>query len=698
MTAGVADRRRSRSRKQGRADPPARPAAAAAPAPRPVREAAPPTSLVPRPETIAWAALLAALVLVAYIPAIRGGFVWDDDLHITNNGLLKDAAGLRRIWTDPTAMPQYYPLVFSTFWVEYHLWGLHPLGYHLDNVLLHAASAIVLWRLLARLAVPAPWLAAAVFALHPVHVESVAWATERKNALSGLCYLLAFSAWVRFALEERRRPWAWYGVAAVLFVAALLAKTVTASLPAAAGLVLWWKRGRLGWRDLAPLVPLAVLGVALGLNTAALERSQVGAQGVDWSLTFVERCLIAGRALWFYSTKLVWPFSLAFIYPRWRIDAGAWWQYLFPLAAVAVVVALWAARERLGRAPLAAVLFFGGTLFPALGFVDVFPMRYSFVADHFQYLASLGLIVLGVGAAATAVARWGVDTRVGTGLAAVVLAVFATLGWRQGALYADAETLYTDTLAKNPDCWLAHNNLAVIQADSGRGTEAATHYEAALRLRPQYAEARSNYANLLVASGRYEEATVHYREALRAKPGWSMGHSNFALALLQLGRYDEALVEARAAVRLDARSPQAHNQLASALAKTGRPQEAIAEYREALRLMPGFASAERRLAWLLATWPDPALRNGAEAVRLAQHADERTGHRDPDVLDSLAAATAESGRFADAAATADRAATVATEAGKPALAAAIRARAELYRAGRPFRDGPSPETKATPGA
>src|SRR5437870_3711674 len=370
---------------------------------------------------------LVLLVVATYLPALRAGFIWDDDAYVTANATLRSFDGLRRIWLEPGAVPQYYPLTFTSLWLDYHLWGLHPLGYHLVNVLLHAANAILVWLVGRRLALPGAWFAAAVFAVHPVHVESVAWVTERKNVLSGALYLAAFLAYLRAAGGARGA----YGLALGLFVGALLAKTVTCTLPVVLLLVLWWRNGRV---DVAPLLPFFVLGAAAGFVTAWTEGHHVGATGELWRLSLPDRCLIAGRALWFYAAKLAWPHPLAFIYARWHVDAAVWWQYLFPLAAAATVAALHLARGRIGSGPLVAALCYVATLAPAPGFVNVYPMRYSFVADHFHYLASLPPIALAA-AGATRLPRPQV---IGAG----VLLALGTLAWRQALVYRDAETIW----------------------------------------------------------------------------------------------------------------------------------------------------------------------------------------------------------------------------------------------------------------
>src|SRR2546425_1366709 len=412
---------------------------------------------------------LAAIVLitaVAYLPILRGGFIWDDETWVTENRLLRPLAGLHAIWLEPSRSPQYYPLTQTTLWLEYHLWGLRPLGYHLVNVMLHALNAGLVWLVLDRLAVPGAWMAAAVFALHPVHVESVAWATELKNVQAGVFSLLALLLYFRFALG--RRSAVLYLLAFVTFVLAVLSKTVACTVPAAALVCVWWKRGPLGRGDVVPLVPFFLVGLAGGLGTAMVEKYQVGAQGADWTLSTADRCVLAGGALCFYAAKLVAPIRLSFIYPRWEVDAGAWWQWLFPLAAVGVVAALWRLRDRIGRGPLAAVLYFAITLAPALGFVDVYPFRYSFVADHFQYLASLGpitlLVALGTAGVRKVAAR-GAAARLAC--AGLLLALGAATSSRVH-VFADLETLWRDTVSKNPAEWSAYNNLASLLLERGR--------------------------------------------------------------------------------------------------------------------------------------------------------------------------------------------------------------------------------------
>jgi len=685
-----------------------------------------------RAKGAAGAVLLAAVTLAAYLPAIRAGFIWDDNEYVTQNRTLRSLHGLGRIWAEPTSIPQYYPLVHTMFWAEYHLWGLEPAGYHAVNITLHALAAVLLWRLLRRLGVPGAYLAAAIFALHPVHVESVAWITERKNVLSMVFYLLAFGAYLRFSPLEGGAPrrWGWYAAALVLFIGALLSKTVTASLPAAALLVVWWKRGRIAWRDVWPLIPFFAVGAGMGTLTVLMETCGVGAQGEEWNLTAVERCLVAGRAVWFYAGKLLWPANLIFIYPRWPIDAGAGWPYLYPAALAAVLAALAILRKRIGRAPIAAALFFVGTLAPALGFVNVYPFRYSFVADHFQYHASVGLIALGAGLAAAAARRlgpWG--RRAGYAAGGLVLALLGFLTWQQGHIYKDLETLWTDTLAKDPSCWMAYSNLWTHYSSQGDLERGLACYRETLRLNPRDAETRAALGEVLLSQGRLPEALAEcreavrlapnmavahdalgralaaqdriaeaiacYREALRLDLGYAWAHYDLASALARQGKTSEAVTQYLEALRLDPDHPDWHNGLGMALAAQGNPDGAVAHFREAIRLAPNRPDAIKHLAWILATHPDPAVRSGTEAVRLAERAVALTGRKDPSCLDTLAAAHAEAGRFPDAAAAAHEAAAMATALGQKELAAQIDARRALYQAGRPYRAA-EPPTVAAP--
>ncbi len=586
------------------------------------------------------ATLLVVTTFVAYLPAIRGGFIWDDDDYVTASEPLRTVEGLTKIWFKFGATKQYYPAVHTTFWVEYHLWGLNPAGYHLVNVALHSLNALLLWLLLRRLSIPGAYFAAAIFALHPVQVESVAWITERKNVLSCFFYLSSARAYFRFAritpapvstAKPRhqaakaipdRKTRHFYFLSLVLFLCALLSKTVTASLPAAILLVIWWKKGKLAQRDVSPLIPMFALGIALGLITAWLEKHNVGAIGAEWNLGAVERILIAGRALWFYAAKLLLPVNLAFIYPRWIISASAAWQYLFPVSAVAMAAILWLARRRMGRGPLAAVLFFAGTLTPALGFFDVFPMQYSFVADHFQYHASMGLIVLFAAALQSLLARFPISgIRYPAIIGGIFAALLALLTWHQSHIYRDLETLYRDTLRKNPECVLAHQNLGSLLLSQGRILEAKEHFSAILRMEPDNADTLANIGLAVYLSGDVTDA--------------------------------------------------------------------VRRYQQALAIQPNQVDALNNLAWIRATYPDGSYRNGAEAVQLAERACSVARQKSASYLDTLAASRAEAGDFEGAVRAIGEAIALSRNLDQPANAEIYQKRLALYQSRQPLREPPS---------
>jgi Tfp pilus assembly protein PilF len=485
-------------------------------------------------------------VLLAYLPAIGGQFLWDDDAHVTRPDL-RSLGGLARIWTDFGATQQYYPLLHTAFWVEHRLWGNAVAGYHLVNILQHAFSAVLILLVLRRLQVPGAALAAAVFALHPVHVESVAWISEQKNTLSLLFYLGAAYAYLRFDEERRARDYVW---ASALFVLGLLTKTVVATLPAALLVAFWWKRGRLsGRRDVVPVLPWFAAGAAAGLHTAWIERAQLGAEGADFALSPAQRVLLAGRVAWFYLGKLIWPADLTFNYPRWTIDATSATAYVWPAAALIAVVGLWAVRRR-SRGPLAAALLFAGSLFPVLGFVNVYPFVFSFVADHFAYLPSLGLIAGLAAGAATVAARDARLGRVAPAAAGVLLIALGALTWRQSQIYRDAPTLYEATLARNPDCYLCLNNLGTLAARGGDMEEAARFYGEAVRIKPDSPEAHNNLGSALAQSGKMAESLPHFEQAVRAAPNYVSARVNFGGVLFRMGRVAEAKAQFEAALRV----------------------------------------------------------------------------------------------------------------------------------------------------
>ena len=534
-----------------------------------------------------------ATVLLVYWPALSGTFIWDDDGHVTRPEL-RSLAGLGRIWFELGATQQYYPVLHSAFWLEQFAFGDAPAGYHLLNVLLHATAACLFAQVLRRLNVAGAWFAALLFALHPVCVESVAWISEQKNTLSTVLYLLAALAYLRFDRERRGRDYGW---ATFFFFLAVGTKTVSGTLPAALLVIFWWQRGRVELRrDVAPLAPwFALAGVAGGL-TAWVEHTLVGAAHNEFAFDLVQRGLLASRVIWFYLGKLVLPVDLMFVYPRWNVDASQAWQYIFPAGLLLLAFVAW--RGRADRGPVAAGLIFAGSLFPALGFVNVFPFVYSFVADHFQYLASLAVFALAGAGWARSFARrrrWEAPA-----FSVGVLAVLAVLTWRQSATYRDVFTLYENTLEKNPEAWMPHNNLGNALVRAGRVEEAMPHFEAALRLRPKSAEIENNFGFALLSLRQPAAALPHFERALRLWPEYVFAGNNLGLALIELERAGEAEEALRRTLGLKPGYPEAHFNLGRALRAQNKTAEAAGHFAEAARLRPGNVETELNLAIALA--------------------------------------------------------------------------------------------------
>ncbi len=587
------------------------------------------TSSVPAPWPRAYliiaAALIAMATAAAYVPALPGGFVWDDNAHVPRPDL-QSLHGLYRIWFEIGATQQYYPLLYSSFWAQHQLWGDWPIGYHAVNIALHVCVAglvlVVVRRLLLdrafRWADEAAVLTAAVFALHPVHAESVAWITEQKNTTSAVFYLLSVLAYLDFDKSRRARP---YAVATALFGVSLLCKPVTVTLPPALLVILWWQRGRLSLRrDVLPLVPWLGLSIGSGLLTAYVEHSVVGAQGAEFSLTVPQRLILPGRAVLFYLSKLLWPSELIFVYPRWVVDPSVWQQWVYPLGALLLLIGALIAVRR-SRAPLAGYLFFCGSLFPLLGFFNVFLFQYTFVADHFQYLASLGIITLVCGGLVLLASRVRSPAARLALLAPLPIAL-GVLTFRQCDMYADSELLYKTTIQKNPGCWMAHNNLGVMLGKQDRNTEAVVHLRRVMELNPAYPEASNNLGVVLYGMGRAEEAIASFREALRLKPTYTDALDNLSAALTNAGSTREAVELSARAVELAPERPAYRLNYGIALAAAGKHRESAEQFEEALRRAPTLTEAQ----WNLAMEYEKIGRR-ADALTAAERAREQARRR-----------------------------------------------------------------------
>jgi len=858
----------------------------------------------------AWlfAGLLVVITVIAYLPVWRAGFIWDDDTLLLQNPGIHSAGGLARLWGSD------FPLATTSLWLEWRLWGPNPLGYHLVNVLFHALSAVVLWRVLLRLNLPGAGLAAAIFAVHPVNVESVAWISERKNTLCMLFYLASLLLYLRAGaavnkgpsaqgVGKPRAPRLLYWCSVGFFGLALLSKTAVAPLPLFLVGLAWWQQGRLTLKDVWRMAPFFVLAAGAGVMSWWFQIHQaIGASMLDVrDDSFWARLAGAGWAIWFYLYKALLPLHLSFVYPRWKIDATQAISYVPGLLVVAVFVVGWWYRRRWGKAVLLGLGYFVAMLLPVLGFVNIYFMRYSLVADHWQYFAVLGPIAvaaMGVtlmlnrlpGLAGGGKGLWGGGNPTLVLVGAALVLVLGALTWRQALAYRDLKSLWTATVASNPSARVAHNNLGTLLLAEGKADEALAHFRQAVALEPNAADvhsnlgaallkqgqldeaivhlrqavkiqpdsvnAQSNLGNALCQQGHWEEGIRHLQEAVRLQPAVAIAHCNLGNTLLQAGRMDEAVAEFQLALALQPDmaeahtglgtalltkgqgrealaqlqqavqlrpdlpaghlnlanalvqegrgqeaiphfeqvlamqpgSAVAHNGLGNALSQTGRTEEALAQYRAALgseprfvmahlnlanlllqqkhydgaiaefetvlRLQPNLAAAQNNLAnallakglvdaaighfesalqlqpnlaeahnglanallqagraaeavkhyeaalaampnhpyllnnlaWVLATSPDAAVRNGVRAVELAQQAQPASGGKDPAILGTLAAAYAEAGRYSDAVTTARRALDLANTQTNASEAETLRARLKLYESGVPFRD------------
>jgi protein O-mannosyl-transferase len=743
--------------------------------------------------------LLIVVIFIAYARVFNAGFIWDDESHLTQNPCIVGPLGLKEIWTSTRAV--YYPLVLTTFWTLHKFAGLTPWPYHFLNVLLHAGSAVLLWQILRQLNVRGAWVGAALWALHPVMVQSVAWITELKNTQSGFFYLLSIFCFLkceersqitpiaRIRVTEdpkasrrqfRNRRSLMFALALLFFVLATLSKPSVVMLPVVLALCIWWQTGRIRWRNTAALAPFVFISALASAWTILEQKFHAGASGAEWAQAWPDRLIIAGRAIWFYVAKLAGPHPLIFIYPRWEINSSQLIAYLPLLAAFTGLLVLWLIRAKWSRPVFFAAAYYVISLFPVLGFFSVYFFRYSFVSDHFQYLASMGPLALAGAGIVTGCTRLTASRRLSgwpstsrhpppeafgvagsvmvtgalVGTCGVLLLLLVVLTWKQTASYHNLVTLYRATLTKNPGCWMAHYNLGIALNEQGDTDGAIAHYRQALELRPSYAEAHYNLGRLLVQNGRLDEAISHYEKALEINPADAEAHNNLGAALFASGRVDEAIAHYRKALAIRrgyadascnladalvsngdldgaieyysaclAVSPnqaEAQYNLGSALFRTGRMDEAVVHYqkvlelrpesadaranlgsvflakgrlrdaipqfRDALRIAPDNVAAQSNLAWLLATAADPSLRNGSEAVFLAERAESQSSRSENHVivLRILAAAYAETGRFVEAKKTAEQALQAAQIQGNSTLSNALRDEIALYDLGLPF--------------
>jgi tetratricopeptide (TPR) repeat protein len=546
--------------------------------------------------------VLILAVVLTYQPLWHAGFIWDDDDHVTANPCIVGPLGLKEIWT--TSAARYYPLVLTTFWAEHALWGLNPLLFHLVNVLAQAACAVVLWRVLLSLRVPGAWLGAALWALHPVQVESVAWISELKNVQSGLFYLLSILFFVKGLrakekgdpVEDRRN------YALMLFFAALamMSKSSTVILPLVLCLCAWWVEGRWNWHNLGKLAPVFLMSLATALLALWSVQLYGIVQGPQATRSLSERLVTSGYVPWFYLGKLLWPHPLIFIYPRWQIEASRALSYWPLLAMVVVAIVFWSKRQSWARPWFFALAYFLVALIPVLGLINHYFLRYSFVADHLQYLASMGPLAL-VGAGLTKCADYYLSAKawLRSTLCAVILLLLGALSWQRTWVYLNQETLWTDTLAQNSNCWLAHNNLGDIFLQKGDVAQAQAHFETAIKINPTDPLSHYNLGAVFSRKEDIDAAVAQFQKALQINPGFVLAHVNLGQEFVRKGQVDDGIAQYQSALAINPNFALAHIDLGLALGQKGDNDAMIAQFRAAVLSDPGFAPAHYNLGFAL---------------------------------------------------------------------------------------------------
>ncbi len=551
-----------------------------------------------RPPSRSLASLLLPVLLIVagglwvYGPALHGGWVWDDVEEVTQNPVLRQPGALGRIWSAAEG-PDYFPLKGTVQWLEWRAWGDDPAGYHAVSLALHLLSALLFWGILRRLGLRHGWIGGLLLAVHPLAVESVAWVAELKNTLSLALLLAAMTAYLEYEAksetEESARPGPFYWASLLLFLCAMLSKTSVVMFPGVLLLHAWWRRGRIGGRDLRTSAPFFAVSLGLGLVTIWFQHHRAIIAGHEFAGDPLTRLAASGLALAFYLEKSLLPFGLLPVYPHWVLQPPSAFDFIPWLAFAALLGVLWNRRTSWGRPALFGLGFFALNLLPVSGLVGMAYLRISRVADHLAYLPLLG--ILGLAAAAlerlAAAARWAV--------LAVVIAVLAWQGREHTAIFHDEITLWTYTLERNPAAWVAHNDLGQALYQAGHIPEATAHLREALRLNPDLAEAHYNLGTVYMATHRVTEAIGEYEISLRLKPASAGVENNLGTALAQSGRLPESVGHFERAVRLDPGYADAHHNLGNAYLMTGRPAQAVPEYEAALRLRPDDAAARSAL-------------------------------------------------------------------------------------------------------
>ena len=538
------------------------------------------TAAAPLNKDVAAVLVLLGLVILVYLPAMSGGFVWDDEDLLLTNPVVQSAHGLYRIWCT-TECSDYFPLTWTSFWIEWRLWGPDPVPYHVVNVLLHAVASVLLWRVLQRLGIPGAWLAAMLFAIHPVNVVSVAWISERKNTLSQAFVFLTLLAYLRYSADGR---WGWYAASLAVFVLALLSKTSAVMLPVVLLGVVWWQDGRINWRRFVSTVPFFVVSAVLGLVTVRFQYHQAIGDEVVRPEGLVSRLAAAGWAVWFYAYKALVPLRLRSVYPRWDVSSPGVVAFIPTAAALIGLLVCWWYRNRWARPWFAGLGYFVVMLLPVLGFFDMAFAKYSLVADHLQYVALPGVVALSVGGAVSLWRRRRLPRVAGMVVAGGIVLSLSALTWHRGHVFRNNETFLRNAVAGSPASSDLRYNLGTFLAIQGNLTEAEEHLTEAVRLDPDDSEMHFNLARLLAETGRPEQAVDQYTEAMRCDPNDAAAHNSVGMLLVRMGRPEQAVPHFVRATELDPQSPELLLNLASTLHLLGRLDEAGEAAQRALEL------------------------------------------------------------------------------------------------------------------
>jgi len=530
---------------------------------------------------------IVAAVFLIYAPAMRAGFVWDDD-YLLNDRLVKDGDGIARIWLSPGEYDDF-PVARSLLWAQWQIWQNDAAGYHATNIALHALGAVLVWLVLRRLQVTGAWLAGLLFAVHPVNVATVAWISEQKNTLCLVFTALCLLAFLAFEQNGRRR---WYATALVLFFLALGSKTAVVMLPALLLGVSWYERGMLTGKTVLWTVPFFVISLAAGLATVWFQQTRAIGGDVVRPEGLLSRIATAGWAPWFYALKTVFPANLMMIYPRWELSNPNVLSFVPGLLYATCFVAGWFLRKRWGRGPLLAVVAHALMLLPILGVVDMYYSRFSLVSDHLQYFAIPAVIALVVAAIALLLQRAGRNAvRVGVGGGLVIACVFGTLTHRRAGVFKNHETLWRDNVKRNPECWIGLGNIAVELAKRGEDTEAVRLLKTAVAIRPDFVKGWNNLGFIHSKIGQSKEAIWYLEQALAAKPEYAEAHKNMGDVLASAGRAEEAEESYLKAIALRPGYAEVHSNYGSFLARRGRMEEALGCFRQAVEVDPYFADA-----------------------------------------------------------------------------------------------------------